>query len=235
MVIRNDALNEPDETLSFTLSNPQNASLTTETAVGTISDDDGRPVVSAVGGSAVEGDQIEFVVSLSAVSGQTVSVDYELLGDSASAADFSAVSDTLRFLPGESSTTIAVDTVGDTLDEPDESLELRLTNAQNATVGLVPAVGRILDNDDPPSLSAQGGTAVEGGDVRFMVSLSAPSGRSVSVKYRVRGVSAVESLDFRPGVGDTDLRAGRQDEGGRCDPGRRRARRNRRVVRTAPV
>ena len=125
-----------------------------------------------------------------------MSVAYATLEDSASAADFNAVSGTLRFLSGERSTTIVVDTVGDTLDEPDESFELRLTDAQNATVGPVPAVGRILDDDDPPSLSAQGGTAVEGSDVTFTVSLSAPSGRSVSVKYRVRGASAAESLDF---------------------------------------
>ena len=198
IAILDDEFSEVEESFRLDLVSAANATVDSSSGSATVSiaDDDPYPELSVEGGTATEGGQIGFVVSLSAVSGRTVSVAYATLEDSASAADFNAVSGTLRFLSGERSTTIVVDTVGDTLDEPDESFELRLTDAQNATVGPVPAVGRILDDDDPPSLSAQGGTAVEGSDVTFTVSLSAPSGRSVSVKYRVRGASAAESLDF---------------------------------------
>src|SRR6185503_3983607 len=74
-----DALDEANETFAVTLSNPTNATLATATGTATIIDDDG-PSVSISDTFVVEGSSgtanAVFTVTLSALSPQTVTVNY---------------------------------------------------------------------------------------------------------------------------------------------------------------
>ena len=109
-----------------------NAELASDpTATGTITDDDDPPTVSVGDATAVEGATLAFPVTLSAVSGKTVTVNWATsveTGDSATAdTDFTAVSaTTLTFMPDEMEKTVAVQTTDDTLDEPDETFTVTL-------------------------------------------------------------------------------------------------------------
>ena len=71
-----DADNEGNETFTLTLSSPVNATLGDATATGTINDAVGQPTLNVSGASANEGAAVEFTVSLSVASGQTVTVQY---------------------------------------------------------------------------------------------------------------------------------------------------------------
>ena len=63
--------------------------------------------------------------------------------------DFTAISGTLTFLPGETAHTVAVPIVGDALLEPDEeTFELVLANALAGTVTDGTGVGTILDDEE---------------------------------------------------------------------------------------
>jgi hypothetical protein len=90
-----------------------------------------------------------FTVSLSAVSGSTVTVDFTTANGSAVApSDYLSVSGTLTFAPGEVSKQITVQTVGDVVVEANETFSVNLSNPTNATIaGAGYGLGTITNND----------------------------------------------------------------------------------------
>jgi Calx-beta domain-containing protein/List-Bact-rpt repeat protein len=91
-------------------------------------------------------------VTLSPASSQTVTVDFATADGTATAgADYAAESGTVSFAAGETSTTIAVEVLPDTADEPDETLFVDLSNAVGATISDGRGTGTILDDDPTTS------------------------------------------------------------------------------------
>ena len=181
-------MDEEDETFTVTLSDPSSGvTITTATARGTITDDDGPPSLRISNQRGEEGDVIKFRVTLSQVSGKTVTVDYATgaAGDNAAAgADYTETTGTLTFAPGDDYEEISVPTLEDTTDEEDEGFTVKLSGAVNASIGDGTATGTITDNDGPPTVSIADGSGSEGDYVRFAVTLSEASGKTVSVEYR---------------------------------------------------
>ncbi len=111
------------------------------------------PSVSIDDVSAVEGNSgttmMSFPVTLSAASTKSVSVNYATANGTATApADYTAASGTVRFAAGETSKTVQVAVVGDTIYEPTETFTVALSNPVNATIAVGSATGT-LENDDP--------------------------------------------------------------------------------------
>ncbi|PHS10434.1 MAG: hypothetical protein COA78_11410, partial [Blastopirellula sp.] len=93
-----------------------------------------------------------FTVTLSPTSANTVTVDYTTADDSANASsDYTLTSGTLTFLTGESSKTITVPILDDSLVEADESFTVTLTNAVNASLADDQGIGTIDSEDLPPA------------------------------------------------------------------------------------
>jgi hypothetical protein len=81
-----------------------------------------------------------------------VTVDYATgNGTATTPTDYTAVSGTLTFAPGQTSRTITVPVNGDTVNEPNETFFVNLSNATNATISDNQALGTIL-NDDAPTI-----------------------------------------------------------------------------------
>ena len=100
------------------------------------------PSIEASDAEAREGEALEFRLELSEASETPVSVDYETAdGTAQEGADYVPVSGTVSFAPGETVKTIAVATLGDGNAEPAETLPLRLSNAQGATLATTEASG----------------------------------------------------------------------------------------------
>ncbi|HYO63711.1 MAG TPA: FG-GAP-like repeat-containing protein [Pyrinomonadaceae bacterium] len=100
-------------------------------------------------------------------------------------ADYTETSGTFNFAPGETRKVFNVPVSDDNLDEADETVRLQLTNASGATLGTSSATATVLDNDAAPSVSV-GDVSVNEGDAGttaavYTVSLSAPSGKTVTV------------------------------------------------------
>ncbi len=171
--------------------------LNNATARGTIRDD-GPPAVSvSVDDSATEGSSMTFTIRLSATTGQQVTVDYATSsGTATSGTDFTAKSGTLTFAAGTTSQRVSVSTTEDSTDEEDETFTLTLSSPTNATLGNATARGTINDNDSPPAVSVSNVSATEGGSVSFTVSLSAESGRQVTVQYATSSGKATSFPDF---------------------------------------
>lgn len=103
--------------------------------------------------SVLEGDagvvEAVFTVSLSAPSSSFVSVDFTTVEDTAQAGvDYRSASGTLTFAPGETTTTVTVLVEGDTVQEPEETFTILLSNPDGATIADDRAIGTIVDDDD---------------------------------------------------------------------------------------
>ena len=153
-----------------------------------------------------------FGVHLSVASPQTVIVNYTTSPvDATPGEDYEPVSGVLTFLPNETDKVIAVNVLGDTLDEDDETFQVQLSGAVNASIAIASAAGRILDDDPTPLLAISDPTVVEGDGpgaiASFTVSLSAASGRTVTVSYATVSGTAGGS-DYTPKSGSVVLAPG---------------------------
>ena len=198
----NDTIDEADETFRLTLSSPTNATLADATATGTITDDDDATLsVNDVSGS--EGGTLTFTVTLSVASEDTVGVTWTAsaggASDTADTGDLAGtLTGTLTFSPGDISKTFTVSTAEDTTDEADETFTVTLSGPTNATLADATGTGTIADDDGAPSLSVADAAAAEGSDVSFTVTLSAASGKTVTVSYDTSrpGGTTAEAADF---------------------------------------
>ena len=143
------------------------------------------PKINVSDANAIEGDSLEFTVSLSETSSQQVTVEYATSGGLAtSGTDFTAASGTLTFAPGESSKTVSVATTDDSDPEENERFTLTLSSPTNATLGDGMATGWIIDNDSGPFVNVADASATEGDSLEFTVSLSEATSQQVTVNYR---------------------------------------------------
>ncbi|MGH9084060.1 MAG: beta strand repeat-containing protein [Acidimicrobiales bacterium] len=217
--VTGDDLDEPDETVLLTLSSPLHAVLPQATSTGTIVDDEPIPTLSIADVSIAEGDDgtttALVTATLSAPSGQVVSVDAATgAGGTATAGtDFDAAQAELTFAPGTTTQTLSVPIHGDLLDEADETVIASLTNAANATIADGTATLTITDDDATPTLSISDGSIEEGDDgsvqLGLTLTLSAPSGRDVSVSVSTSSGTATGGADFAAQSGTVvDILAG---------------------------
>lgn len=202
-----DLLDEDDETVTLGLKNPSAKLIiatTNTTRTHTITDDDPLPTVSfaLAASSTAESANAQLTVSLSAVSGRAVTVNYAVTGGTANVADATVVGapGTLTFMPGQTSKTIDVTVVEDTLDEPDETVVVSLSTPGNATLGGITShTLTITDNDNPPTVGFMAATAAtnEGNTgtaaVNLVVTLSTASGQAVTVPYSVNAASTANN------------------------------------------
>lgn len=158
-----DVRDEDDETFSLQITSASMGGMISGAngvATATITDDDAPPSISIADRSFPEPNfgaaNLSFLVTLSAPSSKTVTVDYASADGTATApSDYSPASGTLTFQPGETSRSVGVDMIGDTDFEADETLFMNLSSPVNATIADGQAVGTLVNTDvAPPAISA---------------------------------------------------------------------------------
>ena len=169
--VNGDTTVEPDEAFHLDLSSPTNATTSDALGVGTITNDDvaippATPTL-AIGDATVnpEGDSgtknADFTVTLSSAAIAPVTVAYAASdGTAAAPGDYTATSGTLTFSPGDTSKTISVPVVGDTVPETDETFNVDLSSPSGATIADGHGIGTIVDDDE-----IGGGGGVGAGDL----------------------------------------------------------------------
>ena len=167
---------------------------------------------------------LEFSVTLDRASPQEITVDFAdtTTGTATSATDYATVSTgTLTFAAGETSKTISVSVNGDDIDESNETIILRLSNATGATLSggssTLVGTGTITDDDAAPTgvaLSVDPGTVAEnGGATPFEVTAALSGGttfdeaKTVTVAVGAASDSATEGTDYAT-VGDQTITIG---------------------------
>ncbi|MGZ8751034.1 MAG: polysaccharide deacetylase family protein, partial [Pseudonocardia sp.] len=115
--------------------------------------------------------------------------------------DYDARRIRLHFPLGATRAELRVPVVGDRLDEGTESMRLRLSAPRGLKIGRRSAVGTIRDDDALPTVRLSGSSVTEPGTgsvaAPVRVTLSPPSGRTVSVRVRTRAGTA-DTGDFTP-------------------------------------
>jgi VCBS repeat-containing protein len=213
-----DLLDEIDETFQVELTRPVNVLIEDALADATILDDDDPPSISIGDATLVEGDQgssdAVFVVSLSAISSKTITLNFTTADESATSVDdYVAASGTLTFAPGETEKQILVSVNGDSAYEPNETFAVVLSSATNGTLVGPPAKGTIGNDDDQPTISIDDAEISEGdegtSELVFSVSLSHASFESIPFDFATADGTATDvdgdyeptsgSLVFEPG------------------------------------
>ncbi|AFZ00453.1 FG-GAP repeat domain-containing protein [Calothrix sp. PCC 6303] len=156
VAVKGDGKFEENQTFTVNLSNEKNVTLGKNTsAIGTIENDDLKPVVSIANVSKYEGNDgntsFTFTAQLSNISDEEVSFDYITADGTASSekGDYVSTSGKLLFAAGESSKTFTVDIVADTQFEANETFRIDVRNLKNATYSELPnnGIGTILDDE----------------------------------------------------------------------------------------
>jgi len=205
--IIDDSLDEEDETIGFALSTPVNGVIADGSATIQIIDNDITSIVFN-SGRFDESSDPQIQVSLTSSASEAISVDYQFVGRTATAGeDFVASSGTLNFSSGQSTATIPLDIIDDSVRENDELITLTLSNPVNATLPSSSETITILDNDVDQAASIKVSQATEGEQAQITVSLGNAPEVEAEYQYYTRGSSADDSdfnnisgnITFKPG------------------------------------
>jgi hypothetical protein len=133
-----DTTDEPNQTFSVLLSAPVNTTIADGTGVGTINDDDAAPTVTMSDNpTALEGSNIVYTISLSALSEQNASGTFETwAGNTADPRYAPVVAAPWSIAAGLLTTTVSVPTSNDSSGQPDRVVWGHLASASNATIPL---------------------------------------------------------------------------------------------------
>ncbi len=153
-----------------------------------------------------------FTLTLGAVAMADVTVNFATAdGTAVAGTDYVTTSGTATFLAGQTSITVTVPVVGDSVIEPSENFFLNLSNAVGATLLDSQGLGTITD-DDFAGIVVNDVTVTEGNSgttlLVFTVSLSEPALLPVSVDYNTSDDTALAGLDYTATSGTLTIPAG---------------------------
>jgi hypothetical protein len=159
---------EPDETINLTLSAPTGGAVlgSPSTATITIQNDDVQlPTLAIDDVTHMEGNAgttaYTFTVTKTGTTASNTTVDFATANGTTNPAtggaacggsvDYVSNSNTLTFLPAETTKQITVNVCGDPFVEPDETFFVNLSNPTNATITDNQGLGTIQNDDTPPN------------------------------------------------------------------------------------
>lgn len=218
-----DSDDEPDETFAVNLSNPVNAIIGDNQAIGTIQNDDSAvPQISINDVTLTEGDSgtqnAVFTVSMVPAPVGTVTVDYAtadgLSNPATAASDYLVGTGTLSFDALNTTRQVTVVINGDTAVEANETYFVNLSNIIGSGAfagGDAQGLGTISNDDFSTTLSVPATLALaegNGGTSNASVVISAdvvPQGGAASVSYATAGVSATAGTDFTGSTGTATI------------------------------
>ena len=194
-----------DYVLATPCAKTANAAIVRDQGTGTIGNDDATSFAIAAS-STIEGGTVTFTVTRSGNLSGSASAAWAVSGGSANATDFVGgvlPTGTVTFAAGESSKTVTVNVVGDTVGEADETFNVTLANVTGATVTTATASATILNDDALLNIATVTASAAEGSSgstpFGFTITRSGNTAGIASVKWAVSGGSAV-AADFSGSV-----------------------------------
>ena len=157
-----------------------------------------------------------FTVSLNEASDETVSVDYATKDGTALAGeDYTATNGTLEFAPGETEKKIAVEVIGDSEVESDETFLVNLSNSKGGVISDTQGIGTI-NNDDFPEIFIDDASITEGNNgnknLTFTVSLSRAGEENITVDYATANDTAAADEDYIATSGTLEFAPGENEK-----------------------
>ena len=204
ITITNDTLDENDKTITNTLSNPTNSTISDSTGTMTITDNDDAPTVAWTASSQSGAESVgtmTIIAQLSAVSGLDVTLPYTLTGTAVgTGTDYSITASPVTITAGSSTTTVTITVVDDALDENSETVISTIGVPTNATVGATTVhTATITDNDEPPVVNWTTSTqsiAESAETITITAELSTASSFTITVPFTVTGTAVGSGVDY---------------------------------------
>ncbi len=206
-----DTILEPNETFVVRLSNPTQATITTTTATGTITNDDSASLsindVSLAEGNSGTTNFVFTVTLAGAVQGGFTLPYSTANGTATQPSDYASSSGTLTFTSAANQTkTITVAVVGDTVPEPNETFTVNLGASSNGAIAIADGSGLgTIINDDTGMLSINDVTLVEGNsgttNFVFSVTLGGAVAGGFTLPYSTSDGTASQPSDYTPASG----------------------------------
>lgn len=206
ITINGDESFEPNEFFRIVLSNPENALVGDGEGIITIYDDDAPVQIYMTDGyvnpEGNDGSQTVTVYAyLTQYSDQTVTVDYTTTnGNATSGSDYTAVSGSLTFSPGEYFKPVDIEVLGDQTLESNEVFKVTLSNPTNATIYDVNSVVLIYDDDAIPYFTINNTSGTEGGNATFTIFRNISTG-TAAIDYATVNGQATAPADYTSTTG----------------------------------
>ncbi len=224
VTVVDDALDEVDETIIFSIASNNNtyASVSGNTThTVTITDNDAAPTIgfNASAANAVEtnsgNDDKTAQVDISAASAKAISANYTITGTATgSGTDHDLAAGTVSISAGNTNNTIGWNVIGEALYEENETIIITLSDPTNATLSSDVVHTYTITNDDSAptiaftSTSQSNNEATTAYDVG--VTLSTASGINATMDYAVSGTSTAtgSGTDYTLANGTATITAG---------------------------
>jgi hypothetical protein len=215
VTVKDDQIDEVDETFFINLSNPTNATINDGQALCTIGDNDG-PSVSINDVSVTEGTggtkTATFTLTLSAASPQTILVSANTAdGTAINFSDYTRVTNrTVAFLAGTTTATLNVTITSDATIESNETFLVNLSNPTNCTIADAQGVGTIVDDDVTSARMATDAVTVNesDGSVQFTIQHIGDISVPFSGIYTTFDGFATQKSDYIAAIGTFQFAAG---------------------------
>lgn len=211
VAINDDNLDEINEQLSFTLSNPVNATLAAQSvSTITINDNDLPSNVSIGNATVVEGGSASLTLSFSPATGQPTGFDWATQDNGATApTDYTAQSTTSVVVPKHTtSMTLSVSTVDNaTMCQVNREFLVNLTNLDKL-VSDGPTGTVTLSENDVPTIVLTDSIATEGDGISsYTAQLDDTScALNVSFEYKTFPLDAIEEHDYTHTTGTATIK-----------------------------
>jgi hypothetical protein len=208
-----DNVKEATETFQLKLENPTAGRLSSAiSATVTIVNDDAIPTVN-IGGDVIAAEPagtngtygtVQFTVSLSEASLDPVTVSVGV----PSAPNFperayQVATGTITFLPGQTTSTGTLNVIRDSVSEPDQIIQLTLSNPTKATLGDSQGSVTIVDDDswglsigDVTISEGDNGTAIAHVPVTISALVPSPFARLIEFDYTTQNQTATAGSDY---------------------------------------
>ena len=206
---------DPPVTLTHRASGPRYNQAPAATLTVAVTEDDSLaallPGLSIADAEAEEGASLSFGVALTSGAARAASVRWETQDGTATAgSDYEAANGVLEFAAGETSKTVSVRALEDTVVEADETFAVKLVGANGALVD--EATGTITDATPVREVSALDATAAEGTELAFRVALDGPAAGPVTLRWETADGTAMAGADYEAGTGRLEFAAGEREK-----------------------
>ncbi len=209
---------ENEESFTFVLSNPSNFELgEPASSVITILDNDSTPIVNMVA-PLVQGLESDEFVSFDVVLSQPFGLPVRAVldwdeGTASDGVDFKKNTEEIMFKPGQAVHTIEIPILADDVYERNEDLTVRLSEAENGTLGEnTETLIKIIEDDPAPTITISDVTfneALAGVSImNFELQLSHYAAIDIFIDFETAPVSAEPEQDYVDVSGRLRIRAG---------------------------
>ncbi len=216
--IVNDDIEESSETFVVTISNPSGFAIgNPATAEITIIDDEGAVNVN-LSQAIIDGDEsdasIPVQIELDRAVGFDVSVKVKTSNGSATAGqDYTAVDETVTIDAGDTTATVNIPILPDTIYERNEDLMVTISDPQNGELGgTTEALVKIIEDEPIPTVSISDATqseAVNGLiEMKFELELSSFAAVDIFIDFETVDGTAIAGEDYIANTGRLRIRAG---------------------------